>query len=50
MATYQSYRERNISKEGNSYRVRISKNGKRLSRSFTTISKARAFKKEVMNG
>lgn len=50
MTRYQSFREKNICKEGNSYRVRISKNGKKISRSFSNLQRARNFKKEVLNG
>lgn len=50
MQKYQSFREKNICKEGNSYRVRISKNGKKFSRSFNNLKGARKYKKEVING
>ena len=45
--TYQ-YVSANITKEGNQYRVRFQKNGKRTSRFFTSKKQALAYRKEVM--
>jgi hypothetical protein len=39
---------RNISKEGNSYRVRYQKNGKRFSKFFSKRTEAIAYKKKVI--
>ena len=37
----------NIQKVGNSYRVRVQKNGKRVSKSFTSQKKALEFRKKL---
>jgi len=43
------YVSANITKEGNSYRVRFQKNGKRISKFFTSKKQALAYRKQVMN-
>ncbi len=45
--TYQ-YVSANISKEGNVYRVRFQKNGKRTSKFFTSKKQALAYRNEMM--
>ena len=40
---------KNIYKDGNSYRVRVSKNGKRISKNFTSKKEALILKKKLLN-
>ena len=47
--SYTSTRFNNLYKTGNSYRVRVMKNGKKYSKYCKTVKEAISYRKEVLN-